>query len=848
MLKIRNKKVINRLSMRTLAAKRKKNIIVILAITLTAMMFTALFTIAGAMNKSLQESTMREVGGNCMAGLKHILPEDYEKIAKDSAVKKSSYRIYVGIAENEELLKVATEVSFAEDENARSMFCYPSVGTMPKERLEIVTSTVVLDALGIPCKVGETVPLTISVGDKLITENFTLSGYWEGDVVAMAQECFVSEKFCEEVAPTPQKAFDEMDYTGYWAMDIDYANSWNIEQKTIDLLERNGYDSSRMDYGINWAYTTSNIDSESIVVLDLILFLILISGYLIIYNIFSLNVVGDIQSYGLLKTIGTTEEQLKRLVRRQALLLSLIGIPCGLVLGTIVGKCLFPLIVSNFNIGGVIKFSMHPLLFVGAALFSFLTVWISCNKPCKIAAKVSPIEAVRYTDTSYYGKKKEKKTKKVTPFSFGLANIGRNRKKVIVVVLSLSLSMILLNSVYALVSGFDKDKFVSQFLIGDAMVTHAGVLNFRANIEQMKAVTPEIQEELQALEGVEEIHNVYYDESGVGISLDNPIRKRLMDFAESNPRYFAGEEGEAEIDWLKECKMLGCSLYGLDQWGAEQLTVEKGKLDWEKFQTGKYILINTFGLRNEGGPLEGIYYDVGEKLELQLPDGTSKEYEVMAIAGMPYAMTSRTFSGFFEVEVILPETEYLAQTKEQGALLSMLSVSEEKKTAVYQALENYTENEQKNLTYVSKQTYDEEFSGFNRMFEIVGGGLSFVLAWIGVMNFINAIITGILARKKELAMMEAVGMTGGQMKGMLIWEGIFYIILAGVFSVVAGGAISVFALRSISKVMWFFSYHFTVMPILLCMPVLACMACVIPVAAYRNMARESVVDRMRGEE
>ena len=136
-----------------------------------------------------------------------------------------------------------------------------------------------------------------------------------------------------------------------------------------------------------------------------------------------MNVVSDIQSYGLLKTIGTTEKQLKKLVRKQVFLLSFIGIPCGLLLGIIVAKCLFPVIVSNFEISGVMKFSIHPLLLVGAALFSFFTVWISSNKPCKLAAKVSPIEAVRYTDTSYAGKKKEKKTKKVTAFSFAWANI-----------------------------------------------------------------------------------------------------------------------------------------------------------------------------------------------------------------------------------------------------------------------------------------------------------------------------------------------------------------------------------------------------------------------------------------
>ena len=850
MWKVKNKKVINRLSRRTLASRRKKNIVVILAILLTTMMFTALFTIAGAMNESFQEATMRQVGGRAMAGLKCILPEDYEKIAKDPAVKNPSYRILVGSAANEELLKVSTEVNYAEDENAKNMFCYPTEGTMPQKESEIATSTLVLEALGIPCKVGETVPLTILVGEKNITENFTLSGYWKGDAVAVAQECWVSREFCDKVAPTPVKSYNKLEgleHTGYWMMDFDFSNSWNIEGKTLDLLERNGYDSSMMDYGINWAYTSSNVDGESVMLIGVIVLLVFASGYLIIYNIFSMNVVSDIQSYGLLKTIGTTEEQLKRMVRKQAYLLSVIGIPCGLIVGILVGKCLFPVIVRNFEIDGVMKFTVSPLFLVEAALFSFLTVWISCNKPCRLAAKVSPVEAVRYTDTSYHGKKKEKKSKKVSTFSFAWANVGRNRKKVVIVVLSLSLSMILLNCVYSLVRGFDKDKFISNYLVGDAMVTDVSILNYYSISENWNAITPDVKEYLQAIEGVEGVHNVYFDRAS--FSLERTAYERTMDFIESNPEYFSDEEGESEAYCLRNLKVINCDFYGLDEWAIKQLRIYKGTFDWEKFKTGKYILINTFGLGKEVEPLLGVYYDVGETLSLKLPDGKTKKYEVMAITDVPFAMTSRRFD-FLNTRVIVPETEFLEHTEvssDNGALLAMLSL-DEKKNSVFQELERYTKWEKKNLTYVSKRTYEKEFESFTSMFWIVGGALSFVLALIGILNFINAIVTGILARKKELAMMEAVGMTGRQMKGMLAWEGIFYIALTGVFSIAAGGLISQFVLKNVAEEMWFLSYHFTVMPIVVCIPILVLFACVIPVTAYNRMAKESTVERIRENE
>ena len=172
MLKVKNKKVLYRLSAKTLMAKGKKNLVAIFAIVLTTVLFAALFTIGGGMLESFQEATMRQVGGKTMAGVKFILSKDYDKLTKDSKVKNPSYRIIIGQLANDELKKLSTEVNYAEDENAKSMFCYPEVGSMPKERLEVVTSTQVLDALKVPHKVGEQVTLEISVDGKMFTETF----------------------------------------------------------------------------------------------------------------------------------------------------------------------------------------------------------------------------------------------------------------------------------------------------------------------------------------------------------------------------------------------------------------------------------------------------------------------------------------------------------------------------------------------------------------------------------------------------------------------------------------------------------------------------------------------------
>lgn len=849
MQKVQNRKVISRLSARIVSARGKKNLVTILAIMLTTVLFTALFTIGGSMMESIQESTMRQVGGSSMAGVKFVLPKDYEKLSKDSKVKNPSYRIIVGTAENEELLKLSTEVNYAEDENAKEMFSYPEEGSMPRERNEIATSTLVLDALGIPHTLGEKVALKISIDGKQITEDFILSGFWKGDGIAMAQQCWVSREFCDEVAPTPETSFYEQldtQYAGYWMMDFDYSNSWDIQDKTTALLERNGYDINRIAYGVNWAYTTSDVDGGAIVFIVVLLGLILASGYLIIYNIFSLNVAGDIKSYGLLKTIGTTEIQLKKLVRRQAFFLSAIGIPIGLVIGVLLGKCLFPVIVRNFELGEIVTFSINPLVFLGAAAFSFLTVWISCNKPCKLAARVSPIEAVRYTDKTTYSKVKERKVRKVTAFSFAWANMGRNRKKVAIVVASLSLSMILMNSVYTMIQGFDMDKYVSNFIVGDAIVADATILNMGSQVYSNNEITPEVQEELKGIEGVESVHNVYFAE--IGITISENAQRNLVQFVEENPQYFSDSYGENMLTMVKERNIPWNSVYGVDSWGMEQLEGYKGELDWEKFKTGNYCLVNSYGaVHGMEEPLDGMFSDVGDKLSIELLDGSVKEYEVLAIASIPYAMSSR-FMTNLGIEVILPEQEFQTFVNPKGAMLSVLTREKDNAVSIDKCLENYTNQVRTNLDAVTKATYEEEFKDFVNTFWIVGGGLSLVLALIGILNFVNAVVTGILARKQELAMMEAVGMTGKQMKSMLAWEGTLYAVFTMAVSMVAVVPVNNLVLKLVVDGMWYFTNHFTIVPIILCMPVLLLAASIIPVIAYQNMKRESVVERLRETE
>lgn len=832
MHKVKNKKIIKILSTRSLRANRKKNLIAVLAIMLTCILFTAVFSIGGSMLKSSQESTMRQVGSSQMAGLKYALPEDYETLSKDAAVKHISKKITVGHACNEELSKVNTEINYADEIYAKSSFNEPQQGHMPKERNEIAASSIVLKALGIPCKVGEKVPLMIDVDGKIIEEEFTLAGWWEGDKVAMAQEVWVSREFADEAAPTPETPFNGKSYAGYWDIGFDFATSFDIKGQVMEVLERNGYDVEQAAYAVNWAYMGSEIDAQSVILMAGLLLIILISGYLIIYNVFYINVIGEIHEYGLLKTIGTTAIQLRGIVRRQAVLLSLIGIPAGLFVGTVLSKVLFPIVIKEFTFYHT-SFSMHPLIYIAAALFSFLTVLLSCNKPCRLAARVSPIEAIRYTEKTS-DNRKAKKSRRVSVLTMAAWNIRRSKKKVIVVVLSLSMSLILVNVVYSIVHSFDLEKYISNSIVGDINITHSSIINIGSNVRIEDGISKAEQELFSQLDGVASGFPVY--KSMGNISLDEAGMEKVYDYVERHESLQNDSWIQEELDGLEERKELFADIYALNEGGFSKLGLWDDAVDWETFQSGEYVIL-------AAAEDQDAIFESGDKIRLCLPDGLEKEYTILAFAELPYPMSTRSFPVLGE-RLILPEKEYLAHSGD-GAMMMVFEVEDGKQSTVEEWMKRYTETGNSELVCVSKQTYVKEFQSLVSMFWIVGGALSLILALIGSLNFVNVIVTGMLTRKQEFAMMEAVGMTRKQLRSMLIFEGMLYAAFTLFFSLTIGSVISSVLVKGVAGTIWFFRYHFSVLPIMLCAPLLILFSVLIPYVAYVHVSRESIVERLK---
>jgi len=280
--------------------------------------------------------------------------------------------------------------------------------------------------------------------------------------------------------------------------------------------------------------------------------LVFIAGYLIIYNIFQISVTADVQFYGKLKTLGTTNRQIRRVIYGQAIRLCIIGIPAGLVLGWLLGMVLVPAFTGILKGDSIV--SAHPLIFVGSAVFAWLTVFISCLHPARLAGKVSPVEALRMSDADpSSGKGQRKKTKRShTGESLaGMAweNLGRNRKRTVTVICSLTLGLVLLSCFYAKNAAFDMEKYLAELTIADFELSDATSEDYIGGYDP-RGTTLEngLVQELETMEGVDAVgpfdgSRIAFGVEGVGV----PSGVGVLPFGPVSPVLNDAVDGHAEF-------------------------------------------------------------------------------------------------------------------------------------------------------------------------------------------------------------------------------------------------------------------------------------------------------------
>lgn len=335
MYNVNNKKCVKNIAYKSLKVNKTRNIVSIIAIVITTLLFTSVFTVLSVIVHSYEQSSFKQAGGYAHGTLKDISKDSVQSLKNHNLIEKYGIVRNIGIIEDGVFAKTPVEINYIDKNASKLRYIDFIEGSLPKENsMEIACDTNILKILKIPKKIGEKIELTYKIStEKTVTDTFILSGYFETNSSAIMDRSYVyvPNSYIDDVMLKNAKYIKKTDKIGNVSMDILLKSDNNIEKNILKIINDSGFQTNDenkdnyIKYGINWGYLSAQIteiiDIGSTLFVFILFLLFILSGYLIIYNIFNISVLNDIKFYGLLKTIGTTNRQIKKIMYHQVFFL-----------------------------------------------------------------------------------------------------------------------------------------------------------------------------------------------------------------------------------------------------------------------------------------------------------------------------------------------------------------------------------------------------------------------------------------------------------------------------------------------------------------------------------------------
>lgn len=867
-----NTEVIKRLSKRYFKRNRIRNLAAILAIMLTAFLFTSITSLVFSMSSSIQLSMQMQKGSKADGDIRYLTEEQYEELQNSDFIKEAGCRRFVGFASNASGHMV--EINYADPVQQELTFCTPTHGKAPKKANEIATTDQALEALGVEAKVGETVPVEFTLRGETYQYEMVVSGWWEAanDTGSLL---IVSEQFVKDNPEIFVNTYaEDREIAGTYMADVVLKDKRHIQKQLQEFALSVGGEPEQMNAGNYIACSQNQVGNAMLqpgMMMSAIVFVLLfvVSGYLLIYNIFDISVMQDVRQYGLLRTIGTSTRQIKKIVNRQAIWLTLIGLPLGLIFGFLVSKMLLPVVMKFFQANSLkaMKVSVSPLIFLIAAVFTIFTVIISTRKPAKKAAKISPLEAIRYTGQENKKTKKTKRTHGAKLSYMAFSNLGRNKRRSIFIVLSMLLCIVLFNSIIVITQSMDEEKWISRSTKTDFTVYNSVAVNGVSPFQYREDGLPDsVVNLINQQKGVEKERILYRntrDDSDVTVDYKFEDLVCIAEETEEDYVSKAYENGSSlRIVPGTEDGYFG-NVFGVSEAFWEDVTIYEGENNPDilkkKMETGDYVIVGTIIDRLTGEAENETQLQqqlqVGDSITFSKDGKEEKTCTILAKATV-VATEYETYAGANGATYIGGDAPflYMSDTKfkelyEEPTIFSYSFNAEQgKKENLEGFLADFT-GENTSVAYTSTKLLQEQLASNRNIVLLVGGMIGVILAFAGLINFTNMMVTNIITRRYEFAAMQSIGMTNRQLRRLIMDEGLYYAagadVIGGLLAVILGTTVLKNVLNSPS--MWYFTLRFTLVPALFIAVIYLILAAVIPVVVLHFFNKGSVVERLRTE-
>ena len=703
-------------------------------------------------------------------------------------------------------------------------------GQLPQKENDIVVSKGILEALGQNGKIGDTitVPYQILKDDGLDytkEKDFRICGFLADNESSKEQKQYtslVSEAFLKAEIPVEQ-----VKYRFLLQVNGQKGNTTADYTETIQNIARQ-FGISEDDMNINKEYLAANyVDPATIPVIVGIMLIVVLAGIITIYSVYYVSMNQRVREFGKLKAIGATKRQLRQIVLREGMGVALFAIPIGLLIGTVAVKVVLLQFVEHAKDSNVLITEAYKVVAKGevqlyywwiyllAIAVTLCTVYLSLMKPMRMAAKVSEIEAMRYQG----GSKRQKSSRK----GYQFLNIGRltkrnlaeNKKKSTITIVSMAVTGIFVMMVATVLSCANPMESAKSSIVGQyeiSPIVESGNKEHPeyewAEVQKNNPLNEGLKQQIEELDGVERV-DVF---TALKVS-GGPFEEKIgTEFINGVPEEYAEE--------LKK-------------------GITEGNVTYEELKSGDKVILDRALLH--------WYPDikVGDKLKLNIHDGDNtfqKEIEVAAIGEYGTGLTNYNC---------------LIMAKEGAEKLTINNSS-----SYFQVIadKDYDEALEASLQAIvdgsgrlQMRTWKNEYDTWENAIQMTRGAcyaFIIILAAISIMNLINTMINSVHVRKKELGMMQAIGMSDRQLMKMLQLEGIFYTVGTLIISI-GVGSLAGYPLFLYAKRTGMFdisTYHYPVTAAIIIILTLFVIQMLLAIFIAKSVRKDSLIERIRFRE
>ena len=689
-------------------------------------------------------------------------------------------------------------------------------GHYPAEANEVMMSTWLLKRFGIEPVIGT--EITLSVGwddcDAVQEETFYLSGFYTDTSyinTAAKQQVFLSATaLSQHDMPATIAGFS--------------FSSGSVQKNLNKITEQLG----QTEQQSVTALSGRQMSLRDIALVLVVILFFMLDGFLIIYNINSISVTRDVQFYGLLKTLGISPRQLKRVIYYRMGRVLLLALPVGLLLGCVMTQWIVPLLLGDL-LEGFTQADFHWTIPVVSALFSCGMIFVSFSMTARKVLSISPMAALRYTGEGIK-RKTSRSTDHATLPWMGLKNAFRHPVKAFFVIGTFFLSSVTFLLCMTVLNGLSVDEYVNFNTAHDiALYNHMSRASFSPQEEQ--SFTSEIMTQLRQMEGVETF----------GITKVVPIYEQYSEEVygdwyqiKSDFEKSSGMEPTDPQVWIDSPSAAFWSLLvGVDSDVIDAYNqLAETPIDIDAFERGEFLLttdMNGSGL-HKGDMMTFFVMDTDQEFQLPIGGQIPLERDGMNGGAAPWLVVSNHVIDQYRPDAII----YSIKIDNDPAYAQN----------ILDQVKSLTEHTQA-ISRTSKIELAESLAEAKSSLSRMSAFLTIVLFSIGILNFINTMSANILNRQKEFAAMESVGATRRQVRRMIVWEGFWYFATTMFLSLTVGSAADVLLFAMIQNSLGFGAFHYPAVPFALYMLLALALCGAIPAAIYQKTGNSSIVQRLR---